>query len=316
MGIIDNISSFFRGGRQKNKAKSDPIMSVNDFGGSRTTLPKFAMNGMANSALPKRVMADLRLDERSLNRASIEQLIDILIDAHPDMSFALWNFIRLSNSGYTFFVFKPGKDEVDNKATGLLRDFIERLNQPSTERFSLSRSLDSVINQLIISTVIRGAASLELVLAKNKKDVAFIAPVDPATITFKFEKDRYIPYQFDGKISLDIPTFFYEALDNLIDNPYGRSPVLGAIQMIAFQMQLLNDIAAVVHNQGYPRFDITILEDAILQRMPPHIRNNEAERQKWLNQKLQEIVEMYESLDPDDAFVHYSSVNIDMAGGG
>lgn len=156
---------------------------------------------------------------------------------------------------------------------------------------------------------------MELVLTGDKTGVGFLAPVDPGTIDFKFEQDRFVPYQNDGKLSLDIPTFLYEGLDSFVDDPYGRSPLLGAINMVMFQLQILADIKAVVHNQGYPRFDIQIVEEVLLQRMPIGIRNNEQEKQKWLNAKLDEIINMYNGLDPDDTFVHFDSIVIGMAGG-
>ena len=102
------------------------------------------------------------------------------------------------------------------------------------------------MQQLLLSTITRGACALELVLTPNYDDVAFIAPVDPATIDFKFENDRYVPYQDEETLSLDIPTFLYEGLDEFIDSPYGRSPILGAINTVIFQLQVLNDLKQVI----------------------------------------------------------------------
>lgn len=290
---------------------------VSDFGGSRTTLPKFIQGGGGVfGALPKRSQRDLQVDEASLLTMSIEELMDILIDVHPDVSFAVWNFMRISDSGYTIRVENVDDDETYEEGLEEVLALIKRLSQPNVENFELSRDFDKIVQQLILSTVVRGACSLELVLTPSYDDVAFIAPVDPATVDFKFENDRYVPYQDEETLSLDIPTFFYEGLDSMIDSPYGRSPILGALNTVFFQMQVLNDLKQVVHNQGYPRFDITILEEVLLNRMPITIRNNEEKKQKWLNEKLQEIIEMYNNLDPDDSFVHYDSVNVGMAGGG
>lgn len=294
-----------------------PYEPAPDFGGARTTLPRFSLGGggVGDGALPKKAQRDLGLDERTLATATLEDLMDIMMDAHPDISFALWNFLRLGNGDYEIDVRKLGNNKPFDKAKEEIEEFIQRLSLPNVMTFETSRSFKKVLNQLFISVITRGAASMEMVLTPDLKDVAFLAPVDPATITFRFEGDRFVPYQDDDRISLDIPTFFYEALDERIDDPYGRSPLLGALNMIMFQLQILNDIKAVVHNQGYPRFDITILEDVLLQRMPVSIRNNEVEKQKWLNQKLQEIINMYSNLNPDDAFVHFNSVEIGMAGG-
>lgn len=290
---------------------------VSDFGGSRTSIPKFVQGtGGVFGALPKKTQSDLGLDDSTLSRLSVDDLITTLIDAHPDVSYAVWNFLRLGNSGYTLSVSNVDNDEKFEQGELEVKSFIKRLAQPNIFNFELSRHFDKVINQLMLSTIVRGACSLEMVLTSNYDDVAFLAPVDTATIDFKYENGRYIPYQDEETLSLDIPTFLYEGLDELIDDPYGRSPLLGAINAVMFQLQILNDLKAVVHNQGYPRFDITIIEEVLLNRMPISIRNNEEKKQKWLNQKLADIINMYNNLNPDDSFVHFNSVEVDMVGGG
>lgn len=303
------------GGRSSSSAAQ---VSVNDFGGSRTTIPKFSQGGGGiGGSLPKKVQSDLLLDERSLQSATIEDLIDILSDAHPDVSYAIWNFVRLGNTKYNLTVRKPmGDGKPDDTMKKVITDFFDMMELPDQTRFSVSRSIDKMLGQMILAAVTRGAVAGELVMGAGLAEVAFLAPVDPGTVTFKFEQDRYVPYQDDGKIALDLPTFFYEGLDERIDDPYGRSPILGAINMVMFQLQVMNDIKAVVHNQGYPRFDIKILEEVLLKRMPIQIRNNEKEAQGWLNTRLNEIIDMYKNLDVDDTFVHFDSIEVGMAGGG
>jgi len=324
VGLIENFQKYFNNRRNSNIAqKTETIYnrnaeSVPDFGGSRTTIPKFTDGvGNAFSSLPKRTQRQLGLDERRFNNMSVPDLVDTLIDAHPDVSFALWNFLRIGNCDYNIQVYRVNSKKRYKAAERYLEELIDRLDMPNVYQFEKSRSLKKVINQLILSLITRGAAALEVVLTPDYNDVAFFAPVDPATIEFKYENGRFVPYQGQGRtaISLDIPTFFYEGLDERIDDPYGRSPIISALSMVLFQLQVLNDIKAVVHNQGYPRFDIKIIEEVLLNRMPISIRNNEQEKQKWLRERLDEIIEMYNELEPDDTFVHFDSVEIGMVGG-
>lgn len=333
MKPLDRLASFYRGLRGLNESGSalknqqaqfantnlTPLVDVEpvtDFGGSRTSIPEFATGGGIGGSLPKFTQQQLGITEAQLKSYTIDNLIDTLSNIHPDVGFALWNFIRLGNSGYTIKCYKLGSGKPYPQGERDIAEFIQRLSLPNVFNFELSRDFDKVINQLLLSTVTRGAACLELVLLPSLDDVAFLAPVDPGTIEFLFENDRYVPYQDNGSISLDIPTFIYQELDSFIDDPYGRSPILNALNMVMFQMQILSDIKAVVHNQGYPRFDIKVLEDVLLQRMPVNVRHNEQAKAKWLNDRLKEIVEMYKNMNPDDAFVHYNSVEIGMAGGG
>lgn len=293
------------------------IEAVPDMGGTRISMPSTLIGGGgAFGALPRKAQRDLNLDDRRLARMPIEDLIDTLIDAHPDVSYAVWNYLRLGNTDFDITVESIGTGgERDANAEEELKHMLEQLELPSNETFEVSRSLKKTVNQLLLSAITRGAVACELVLTSDMNDVGFIAPVDPITVDFEFVQDRLIPSQDDGDIDLDIPTFFYEGLDERIDDPYGRSPIIGALNVVVFQLQVLNDIKAVVHNHGYPKIDIKIVEEVLLQRMPIRIRNNEQAKQDWLRDRMSEIISMYSDLEPDDAFVHFDSVEIDTAGG-
>lgn len=296
--------------------KSTQVPNVPEFGTGRTSIPTFLNGGGGvGGNMPKRTYTQLGLDPRTINTSSVETMMDILIDSHPDLSFALWNFLRIGNCDYTITVTKPDSDQPFTQGQKLVDQFIHMLELPNPQAFEPSRSLRKIANQMMMSVLTRGACACELVLAPSLTGVAFIAPVDPSTIVFKYENGRLVPYQNFGGLSLDIPTFFYETLDARIDDPYGRSPLWASIQTIMFQLQILQDIRQVVHNQGYPRFDIKIIEEVLLQRMPISIRNNEEKKAEWLKEKLNEIIQMYNNLQPDDTFVHFDSIEIGMAGG-
>ena len=66
-----------------------------ELGGSRSSLSSNEIGGGLFGALPKKTRAELGLDERNLRTYDVFELIDTLIDSHPDLSYALWNFMRL-----------------------------------------------------------------------------------------------------------------------------------------------------------------------------------------------------------------------------
>lgn len=300
--------SQFRRSSNQNSSAEPPVP---DFGGTRSSITTEGSFG----ALPRKTLRDLGLDDRQLKSLSVFELMDRLIDAHPDLSYALWNFLRIGNSGYSFTVKELEGGERSEQGEEYINEFLTRLETPNMLQFDRIRSLDKIVDQLILSVITRGAAACELVLTPDLSDASFIAPVDPATIDFVLENGRYIPYQDNESVSLDIPTFIYDGMDEKIDSPYGRSPFVSALNIILFQLQVLNDIKAVVHRQGYPRLDIKIVEKVLLSRMPIAIRNNEEKKQKWLNDRLREIINMYNNLEPDDTFVHFDSLEIGEAGG-
>lgn len=314
MGILNRILSFAfsvsddRPVREVEAlARNERTVPPENFGGSRKTDDGgdgFVLN-------PTKYM---RITEQTLKRYPPKKILEILKNNHPDVSQAVWNFKIIGNSGYRVKVtLLDGKTE-HKSGQKLIDDFLLRLDYYYSEGFEKTRSIDKLADELIEHALIRGATAIEMVMDRNFEDVLYFTAIDPDTIVFERQKGRLIPYQnaSTGKIKLDIPTFFYEGLDETATDPYGTSPFLSVIQTIAFHLQVLEDLKAIIHNQGYGKYDIKIIEEVLLKRMPISIRNNEAKKQEWLNQQLQLIIDMYSKLDPDAAFVHFDSVEVDM----
>jgi hypothetical protein len=110
---------------------------------------------------------------------------------------------------------------------------------------------------------------------------------------------------------IDTPTFIYEELDPLVDDPYGRTPILPVLQIVFFHLQVMQDLKAVVHNQGYPRMDISILEDVMLKSIPRNIAGDPNKQREWLAQRMDEMLKHFNSLNPDDALVHWDSIKVE-----
>lgn len=55
----------------------------------------------------------LELDANTLDTLSPSELMELLADISPDISRALWDFLRLSNPGWEARVLRPGTDELD-----------------------------------------------------------------------------------------------------------------------------------------------------------------------------------------------------------
>jgi hypothetical protein len=277
---------------------------VDSFGGSRKTT-----NGLTDGSVG-RVSKYKKLNEATFKQYSPKALLNLLKHNHPDVSQAIWNFKIIGNSGYKARV--TLMDGVSEHKSGqkLVDDFLLGLNYYNSNGFEKSRSIDRLVDMMFDSALLRGAVSMEMVMDSDFNNVLYFASVDPDTIDFKIEKNRLVPYQ--SSVKLDIPTFFFEGVDETETDPYGTSPFMSVVQSLAFHSQVLEDIKMVVHNQGYGKYDIKIVEEVLLKRMPINIRNNEAKKQEWLNNQLSMIIDMYSKLDPDAAFVHFDSVEVDM----
>lgn len=305
---------------------------------ARQTVDNANLNwwGMSNIFLPRRYGDIHRIDLSQQQRLSSAELLDILCDTHPDISYAVWQFLRVANSGWKVTA-KNLAGEPDTRGQKIVDDLISRLQSATNSgRFEESKSVDNLLNQLHLSIIKDGACAGETVLYENLRDVAeVVAPVDVNSIHFRHGEDgRNVPWQYQGlengghrrvesKLEeaweagykrLDYPNFFYEALDPKIGDPYGRSPILPVLQVVFFQMQVLIDLKAAIHIIGYPRIEAKILEEVVSKNCPGSIKNDPNKYAEWLNNRLTELINLYGQLNPDDVMVHYDSVEMGMVG--
>jgi hypothetical protein len=253
---------------------------------------------------------DLDLDSETLSRAKPADLLNRLSNLSPDLSRAIWDFLRMSNPGWECQCFGSDGKTVDARAQTAIDAFIGRLNA----RYG---SVDVVLHRLFITAFLRGGFFAELVLNKAGTLALDIATPDSRYLQFERVIDPELgpvwrPFQWQGgrKVFLDAPTVRYVPVDPLPGSPFGRAPAAPSLFTILFAMGLLHDLRRVVAQQGWPRLDLEISLEELLTAMPPEAQATPAERQAWLDEVVRKIQETYASLQPDDTYVHLSNVKI------
>ncbi|HHB3508222.1 TPA: phage minor head protein [Bacillus cereus] len=243
----------------------------------------------------------------------IMESLRMIRDIDPDASMAIWNFIRLGNSGHELECLKPtGKP--DKQAQELLNDIAKRVGK------MYGGGTDQLIGVLFLTAITQGAIALEVELTEGIDDVVDFHAIDPSTLDFRFNKDEkqleLVQKQDNGEYKvLNQEQVFYFPLDPDVNDPYGRSPILPILQIIFFQVQVLRDLQKVVHHQGHARFDISVVEEAIMKNIPPHIQGDAEAVQQYVTKYITEVQRMMSELEPDDDFFHTDSVNVTMTGG-
>ena len=242
------------------------------------------------------------------------EALDFLRRTTPDISMALWNFVRLANQGHEMkFNDLNGKrmESVEKQ----WREFASRVNQVS------NAGLDGLIDVLHYSAYMRCAQGLEVEVNADRTDIVDVYPVIPQTIMWELEKrngrEVWIPYQqqMAKKVSLEPgkANFFWVPTDPDIDDPRGNLVMSSVLQSIDFQMQIMQDLQAVLHHQGFPRNDISIDLERMVNSMPPSVRNGtEGKRQEWLMNRFNEIRNAMDSLNPDSDYLHFDDIAINM----
>ncbi|MBY0077915.1 hypothetical protein H7K13_23595 [Priestia aryabhattai] len=250
----------------------------------------------------------------SYKNKEVMENLKIIRDLNPDASMSIWNLLRLANSGHELeVVSKTGA--VDKKGTDLLNEYAKNVGK------LYGGGADQLINVLLLTSYTQGAIALEVELSENIDEIVDFHAVDPSTLDFKRDEEtreiNLVQKQIDGTYKvLNQETVFYYPLDPDVSDPHGRSPILPVLQIVFFQIEVLKDLKKVVHHQGHKRFDIKILEEAIIENMPDEIKFQGPEAVRdYVQGYVQEIQEQMNDLEPDADFFHTDSVEIGMTGG-
>lgn len=257
----------------------------------------------------------MELERDTFGKASPAELIRMLTSLSPEISRAVWDWLRLLDPGHEVTAFVPGKDdEPDDAAQQVLNQFLDTLRT----RYS---SLKVLTGRMFMGAITRGAFFTELVLDDAGRLPLDLATPDPASARFRKGTDPDLgtvwqlgQWQGGQFVPLDRPTIRYVPIDPEPGNPYGRSMLTSALFPAIFLLGVLHDLRRVVAQQGYPRIDLTIKLEAIKAAYPKSATN-----EKQFREMVEEITELvsntYGSLEPDDAFVHTDDVGVGQAAG-
>jgi hypothetical protein len=278
-------------------------------GPGRQTTPRGSMFGaFPYNYIPRRNYEKYDITSLEQSYLSASQLLALLPDLSSDIGLAVWNVLRLGSTGFNYTVKDPaGQDDADGKS--ILDGLLGRINQHGG-------GLTGLIVQWLQCGFLQGAISGEAALVESLQDIEDLYVIDPSTISFKRDENTMLqmwhtpPTGSANKILLNPEKSWYIPIDPWVDDPYGRPPAAPVLQEVWFDVMLIADLRKVVHNQGWPRIDIKIIEEVLTNTAPAFVKNDPEKFADWLNDRLAEIQTAYNDLQPDDTFVHYDSVEI------
>lgn len=252
------------------------------------------------------------LSRKSYNSKEVIESLRVIRDLNPDASMAMWNLQRLVNSGFEVEAIRAD-GTVDDAMTEQLEALAKRVGP------LYGGGMDQLVSVWTLAGYTSGSFAAEVELTEQLDDVVDIHVVEGTSIDFIRNKEgivEMVQKQSDGSLKVLNPeTVFYYPLDPDVGDPYGRSPLLPILQIVFFQVQVLKDLQRVIHHQGYERFDISIVEEAIMKALPDEIKHNPEEINKFVQQFVGSIEEQFSKLDPDSDFIHTDSVKVSTAGG-
>lgn len=189
-------------------------------------------------------------------RGEIIPLIRDLYKVNPDMSIAIQDMFKLSNTGHTISF--PNNTPEESKRMK------EHLTKVSKKWSNYTAGINGLINKFIVQCLSSGAISIEAVPDKNLQGIATIVFVNPETIFFRRLSDGvYHPYQknpftiLNDKpdfIELNTETYIYVGMYNDTDEPYGVPPFMAALDSIKGQHDMRTNFKHIMELMGMVGF--------------------------------------------------------------
>lgn len=239
-------------------------------------------------------------------------LLQGLFTHDPDMSAAVSAYLTVANTQPVFLA-KDINGVIDRKAQESLNAVLQAIGSryDYSTGFQLTPSIDTISENLRYMTLLRGGVGAELLLNKAKLPYG-LRVVDPISLEW-FEKapGQYKPQQVspDGsKISLDTAAFFMAFFHRDPTKIYTHSPFVSAINTISARQQVINDLYRIMRFTGYPRIELTVLEEVLRKSAPAQVKADPSLMDQWINGQVSSISSTITELRADQAFVHTDSV--------
>ena len=244
-------------------------------------------------------------------------IIRSFVAASPDLSAAVWAYVRLGLPQKFMAVAKNPDNTFNREATLLIQQLITRFNllpDYATDGFTGPQSIRATSESLARELIHYGSAAGEVVLGKDRLPKR-IQPISTTQVKFVASPDKtLIPWQYIGseKISLDYPTFIYVVLDQDLLEAYSASPIESAIKPVIYSEQFANDITRIVGKVIHPRQKVKINEAQVRKFLTPEAQVDNQLAVQELNAITSSIETKINSLSPEDALVYLDSLEFEV----
>lgn len=189
-------------------------------------------------------------------RSNIIPLIRDLYKVNPDMSIAIQDMFKLSNTGHTI--------SFPNNTPEEAKKMKEHLSIVSKRWSNYTAGINGLVNRFIVQCLTSGAISIEAVPNNKLDGISTIVFVNPENIYFRrLENGVYHPYQknpytiLNDKpdfIKLNTETYIYVGMYNDTDEPYGVPPFMAALDSIKGQHDMRINFKHIMELMGMVGF--------------------------------------------------------------
>lgn len=248
-------------------------------------------------------------------------LLKTLFRSDPDVSAAVnayltvadvepWYEVRDSQGNIS----RPGHQALQQ----VLLTLFSRFDYTKPAGFELRPTMSQLFEQMRYMILLRGGIGQELIINKFAQ-AERLRHVDLAT--FRWQETapgQFLPVQIPlkggggGRVILDTPLLFVSFYRQDPTDIYSFSPFISAINTIASRQQIINDLYRIMQMTGYPKMDITLIEEIVKKNAPADVQTDATKMRDFVQTRLGEITRLVSNLKPDQALVHYDSVEVGM----
>lgn len=179
-------------------------------------------------------------------------IIRKLYKTNEDVGSVLYDAIQLTNTGHTIKFDQSVKPELADEMRA-------HLAKVSKTWHTGTAGIDGLVNKWIAQIYVSGALSVEWIPNNSLTGIVQNALINPETIRFAIKQSgEYHPYQKasylysvkDDYIKLNTSTYLYYGLFSDEDTPYGIPPFLAALQALATQKDMKQNIHHILNQLG------------------------------------------------------------------
>lgn len=268
----------------------------------------------AQQVLTAPSFASFREDIFTTRQASDSRtLMKALFRQDPDVSSTVNGYLTLADTEIVMWA-EDAEGAIDPVASLELQAILKRLTRQVdyTLGFQLKQSIYQTCADMRYMLLLRGGVGLELIFDKTQNPDS-IRQIDLASIVW-FEKNagEYKPGQtVAGKSDpqmLDTPAFFVSFYRRDPTVIYADSPFVSAINTIAARQQVINDLYRIMQQTGFPRMDIKILEEVVLNNAPVNVRQDADKLKTYVADSIAALAGQFANLRSDQSIVHTDAV--------
>lgn len=301
-----SISSLFEFILPKKKAKTDGNAYTNTYrpGNSNTLSTPDYMEHIED-------LYDSRVSTDS------NALLQDLFRQDPDCSAAVNAYLTSSDTPMVYYAVDANGD-ISPDGTKQLEYLVDKITSRTdyTLNYQMKHSLTAIREELKYMLLLRGAVGAELVFDKTLQPKE-IRNVDMHFVQWTESKNgEFKPIQkteeSGEEVSLDVPTFFTAFFRRDPTSVYSYSYFVSAINVIAARQQVINDLYRIMNVTGFPRIDITVLEEVIKNNAPASVTAKPEDFRQYVETTVQRIANSFATVKPQQPMAHTDSVEVKM----